>query len=102
LSNAIKYTERGRVQVACGLRDGFVRTTITDTGIGIANEDLPKLFRPFHQVESGLTRRYDGTGLGLSISKKLVELLRGNIEVESELGKGSSFSFTLPADRGTP
>ncbi len=64
LSNAIKYTEQGKVTVDCRVRDGFVRTAVADTGIGIARDDLPKLFRPFHQVESGLTRRYEGTGLG--------------------------------------
>ncbi len=100
LSNAIKYTEKGQVSVACALQGDAVLTTIADTGIGIAKDDLLQLFKPFHQVESGLTRRYEGTGLGLSICKKLVELLRGTIHVESELGGGSRFSFTLPAQRG--
>jgi PAS domain S-box-containing protein len=100
LSNAIKYTEKGQVRVECVLQDDVVLTTVTDTGIGIARDDLLQLFKPFHQVESGLTRRYEGTGLGLSICKRLVELLQGKIHVESELGSGSKFSFTLPADRG--
>jgi signal transduction histidine kinase len=60
------------------------------------------LFRPFTQVETGLTRQYEGTGLGLSISKRLVTLMGGTIWVDSEPGKGSTFSFTLPVDRSTP
>lgn len=99
VSNAIKYTECGEVRIACGMRENSVSTTVADTGIGIAKEDLTKLFMPFYQVESGLTRRYEGTGLGLSICKRLVELLGGTIRVESELGRGSSFSFTLPVQR---
>jgi signal transduction histidine kinase len=79
-----------------------VITTIADTGIGIKQEDLPKLFRPFYQVESGITRRYEGTGLGLSICKRLVELLGGAIRAESEPGKGSTFSFTLPLEERMP
>ncbi len=75
-----------------------IEITIADTGIGIKKEDLPKLFEPFYQVESGITRRYEGTGLGLSICKRLVELLGGTIRAESEPGKGSTFSFTLPME----
>lgn len=97
LSNAIKYTEKGQVRLDCAVRDGFVVVNVADTGIGIAQDDLPKLFRPFHQVESGISRKYEGTGLGLSISKRLVELLGGTISAESEPGQGSRFSFTLPA-----
>ncbi|OGW35753.1 MAG: hypothetical protein A2010_03020 [Nitrospirae bacterium GWD2_57_9] len=100
LSNAIKYTEKGQVRVDCSVRDGFVRTEVGDTGIGIREEDMLKLFRPFHQVETGLTRRYEGTGLGLSICKRLVELLGGKISAESEPGRGSTFCFTLPLKKG--
>jgi signal transduction histidine kinase len=96
LSNAIKYTEKGQVRLDCAVREGVVVTTVTDTGIGIAKDDIPRLFRPFHQVESGISRQYEGTGLGLSISKRLVELLGGTISAESEPGRGSRFSFTLP------
>ena len=99
VSNAIKYTEQGEVRIACGMRENSVSTTVADTGIGIAKDDLAKLFMPFYQVESGITRRYEGTGLGLSICKRLLELLGGTIRVESELGRGSSFSFTLPVQR---
>jgi signal transduction histidine kinase len=96
LNNAIKFTENGQVRLECVLHDRFVVTSVADTGIGIEKDDLPKLFRPFHQVENGITRQYEGTGLGLSISKRLVELLGGTIRAESEPGKGSRFSFTLP------
>ena len=102
LSNAIKYTEKGRVRIDCVVRNGFVHTTIADTGIGIRKDDMVKLFSPFYQVESGITRRYEGTGLGLSICKRLVELLGGTIRVDSEPGKGSTFSFILPVEERTP
>jgi signal transduction histidine kinase len=69
---------------------------VSDSGIGIAPEDLGSLFQPFRQLESGLSRRFEGTGLGLCICKKLVERLGGVIGVESIKGKGSTFSFTLP------
>ncbi len=99
LSNAIKFTERGSIRIACANEDGFVRISVTDTGIGIKEEDLKKLFQPFTQVESGLSRKYEGTGLGLSISKRLVTMMGGTIAVESESGKGSTFSFTIPVER---
>ena len=101
LSNAIKFTERGFVQIACSLQEDRVLIRVTDTGIGIAREDQEKLFRPFTQIETGLTRQYEGTGLGLSISKRLVDLMGGTIWVESEPGKGSTFSFTIPAERSS-
>lgn len=96
LGNAIKFTERGEVQLECRARDGFMETRVRDTGIGIRAQDLGKLFEPFRQIETGLNRRHEGTGLGLSICKNLVELLGGQIRVESEWGVGSVFTFTLP------
>jgi PAS domain S-box-containing protein len=98
VGNAVKFTEKGEVTVACGLQENFVLTTVADTGIGIANDDLERLFIPFYQVENGISRRYEGTGLGLFICKRLVELLGGKIWVESELGRGSSVSFILPVN----
>jgi signal transduction histidine kinase len=99
LSNAIKFTEEGRVIVSCAVSRGAVTTRVTDTGIGIQREDIDKVFKPFLQIDSGLTRKYEGTGLGLSICKKLVQLLGGDIWVESVWGKGSTFSVSLPVQR---
>jgi len=99
LSNSIKFTEQGRIRITCVQKGDAVRISVTDTGIGIKPEDLEKLFRPFTQVETGLTRQYEGTGLGLSISKRLVALMGGTIAVQSEWGKGSTFSFTVPVER---
>jgi CheY-like chemotaxis protein len=73
-----------------------MRFSITDTGIGIAPENQQKLFKPFIQLDSSLSRQYEGTGLGLSLVKKLVEMHGGNVELQSELGKGSRFAFSLP------
>lgn len=99
LNNAVKFTNSGGVQVECRLDGKQIITIITDTGIGIKAEDVNTLFRPFSQVQTGLTRQYTGTGLGLSICKSLVELLGGRISVKSEWGKGSEFTFTLPLQR---
>ena len=96
ISNAVKFTPSGEVRVNCRLDGDWAVTSVTDTGIGIHKEDLGKLFIPFQQVESGLTRNYEGTGLGLSISKRLVVMLGGDIAVESEPGRGSTFKFRLP------
>lgn len=71
---------------------------VTDSGIGIAEEDMQRLFQTFVQIDSGLGRRYEGTGLGLSLVKKLVELSGGAVGVESQLGKGSRFSVWLPCE----
>ncbi|MDD1720222.1 MAG: ATP-binding protein [Methanoregulaceae archaeon] len=99
LSNAIKFTGQGQIGVRCSRQGAMISVRVSDTGIGIRSEDLDKLFRPFSQLETGLTRHYEGTGLGLSISKRLVEMMGGTIRVESEQGKGSVFEFTIPVDR---
>ncbi len=101
LGNAIKFTERGQVEVRCALRPSHVTLSVRDTGIGISPEARKELFRPFHQLDSGLTRKHEGSGLGLSISKRLVDLMGGSITLESEVGVGSTFSFTLPASGGS-
>jgi PAS domain S-box-containing protein len=98
LSNAVKFTEKGGIGVSCVREGGEYVITVTDTGIGIKGEDLARLFKPFHQVDTGLSRRYEGTGLGLSICKKLVELMGGGMRVESRPGAGSTFGFTLPLE----
>ncbi len=96
INNAIKFTEDGAVSVVCRLEGGYVITQVTDTGIGIKPEDVDKLFQPFRQINMGTARVKEGTGLGLSICRKLVDLLGGDIWVESEWGSGSAFTFTLP------
>ncbi len=96
LSNAVKFTDRGRVALTAEAACDGVRVTVVDTGIGIAPEHLDALFRPFHQIDSGLSRRHEGTGLGLSICRRLVELMGGTIGVRSAPGAGSAFWFVLP------
>ncbi len=96
LSNAIKFTERGDIVLTAMRQPEAVEVRVSDTGMGIEPEDLQKLFLPFRQIDAGLARNHEGTGLGLAISKRLVELMGGEIHVESEYGRGSTFSFTLP------
>lgn len=100
LSNATKFTPVGKialevVKTAQTLNKAELFFLITDTGIGIAKEDLDKLFKSFSQVDASITRKYGGTGLGLNISKQLVEMMHGHIGVESESNKGSIFSFSI-------
>jgi signal transduction histidine kinase/HAMP domain-containing protein len=99
VNNAIKFTEKGEVRLECEIKNGYLEINVIDSGIGIKDEDLNKLFKPFQQVDTGLTRQYEGTGLGLSICKRLVEKLGGKIWVKSKWGIGSTFSFTLPLDK---
>ena len=102
LSNAIKFTEQGEVtltaEIVPGMPRSALRISVADTGLGIKRENLDKLFQPFRQLDTGLTRQHEGTGLGLAICKRLVERLGGTITVESEWGKGSTFQCTLPID----
>jgi signal transduction histidine kinase/ActR/RegA family two-component response regulator len=106
LSNAVKFTpEQGTISFEARLleeKDGFceIQIDITDTGIGLSVEQMGRLFGSFEQAESGTSRKYGGTGLGLVISKNIIELLGGTIWVKSELGKGSTFSFTFTAQVG--
>ncbi|MDR0487119.1 MAG: response regulator [Treponema sp.] len=107
LGNAIKFTpEEGVISLAvrlAGEADGLcnLHVSINDNGIGISPEQQKKLFRSFEQAESSTTRKYGGTGLGLAISKNIVEMMGGAIEVQSEIGKGSVFAFTIQIKRGT-
>ncbi|HYT62458.1 MAG TPA: ATP-binding protein [Gemmatimonadales bacterium] len=102
LSNAIKFTpDGGRITLAAAPVNGGAeaRIAVSDTGIGIAAEDQAKLFKEFSQLDATASRKYEGTGLGLALSRRLVELQGGAIGVESEMGKGSTFWFTLPQGR---
>lgn len=96
LNNAVKFTNEGSVKIKCYKENESVKIEVVDTGIGIKEEDLNKLFSPFIQVESDLSKKHEGTGLGLSISRKLIGLLHGSIEVRSKFGVGSTFTVTLP------
>ena len=99
LSNAVKFTpEGGRISIAANKTDNGAEISVSDTGIGIAPADQPKIFEEFRQVGSDSTHKTEGTGLGLTLAKKVVELHGGKIWVESEVGKGSAFSFTLPTN----
>jgi len=96
--NAVKFTDVGVVRLELRARNGEVHFSVVDTGIGIGNDDRSRLFKPFAQLDTGLTRRHGGTGLGLYISRSLAELLGGRIEVASKLGRGSTFTLVLPTD----
>ena len=103
LSNALKFTAQGQVSLAVAVTERAsdtctVRFTVTDTGIGMSKEFMQKIFDPFEQEESFLSRRYEGSGLGLSISHHLATLMGGTMQVESELGQGSAFAFSIPFD----
>lgn len=97
LSNAIKFTPQGgRISVDSFRRDGHWGIVVADNGIGIKEEDFPKVFQPFSQVDSSYTRKFEGTGLGLAICNRIAWMHGGSIWVESIPGKGSSFYFTIP------
>ena len=102
LSNACKFTDRGmvRLTVARKRENGrdWVRFSVSDTGIGVSREQMDGLFRPFTQADASSTRKYGGTGLGLAITKKFCQMMGGDITIESELGKGSTFTMRLPAE----
>jgi two-component system, NtrC family, sensor kinase len=99
LDNAVKFTERGEIKIAALQQNGSLRLVVSDTGIGIEKEELKHIFEEFHRGDSSSIRKYRGTGLGLAIVKKFVNLLGGDVAVESEVGKGSVFTVTLPFDR---
>jgi CheY-like chemotaxis protein/anti-sigma regulatory factor (Ser/Thr protein kinase) len=106
LSNAIKFTPSGgRAKLSVQAAETTVRLQVSDTGIGIRAEDIPRLFREFEQIEPAVGEKPEGTGLGLALTKRLVELHGGTVAVESQYGRGSTFSVTLPmlrrADGGT-
>ena len=98
LSNAVKYTDAGGIVVRSQGADGVVDFLVSDTGVGIGDEHLEKIFEPFWQVEHTTTRRAGGTGLGLAVTRQFVDLLSGKIEVSSSLGEGSTFKVSIPRD----
>ncbi len=105
VSNAIKFTQKGEIHIRMELvessgDDLLLKLNVRDTGIGISETTIERLFQPFSQADASITRKFGGSGLGLVISKQLVELLGGSIEVSSQLGQGSTFSFTIRCGKG--
>jgi len=96
VSNALKFTERGEICISARRRHDQLELAVTDTGIGISPENRSKLFQKFDQLDSSTTRRFGGTGLGLAISRELAQLMGGDIEVETEPGRGSCFTLVAP------
>jgi signal transduction histidine kinase len=98
LSNAAKFTEQGEIRVSAARENGNLKLAVADTGIGMKPEALGHIFEEFQQAEKTTARKYGGTGLGLAIVKKFINLMGGDIVVESEEGKGSKFTITLPME----
>lgn len=98
MHNAIKFTERGLVEITVKDEAGTVVCSVSDTGMGISKEDLPKIFNKFEQFGRKNKGSAEGTGLGLSISKQIIDLHGGFLRVESEPGRGTTFSFSLPKE----
>ncbi|MCE8426742.1 MAG: MASE1 domain-containing protein, partial [Candidatus Methanoperedens sp.] len=100
LNNAVKFSkdEGGTITITAKKEGGMAKISVSDTGIGIKDENTGKLFQKFEQLDPGISKKYGGTGLGLAITKHLVELHGGNIRVESMYGEGSTFTFTLPIE----
>src|SRR5262249_23527564 len=96
VGNAIKFTETGEVRVGVSVSDGAFLVSVADNGPGISEADQTRIFEEFQQADSSSTRKKGGTGLGLAIAKRIVEMHGGRIWVESTLGQGSTFRFTLP------
>ena len=98
LSNSIKFTDRGFIDLSISIDNNYLNFIVSDSGIGISEEDKKIIFEEFRQVDGSLSRRYEGTGLGLSISKKIVDLMGGEIWFESEINVGSKFYVKIPLD----
>lgn len=94
--NAVKFTETGQVEISIDQKEGVFQIIVRDTGIGIAEDDIPHIFEEFRQADGSTSRKYGGTGLGLAIAKKYTELLGGSVTVQSTVGAGSVFTVTLP------
>ena len=96
VGNAIKFTDTGEVVIKASANNGSFDVSVQDTGPGISASDQAKLFQEFQQADNSITRKKGGTGLGLAISKRIIEMHGGRIWIESVVGQGSTFSFTLP------
>ncbi len=96
VGNAVKFTEQGRVEISASCVNDMIQITVTDTGIGIAAEEIPTIFDEFRQADDSTSRRFGGTGLGLAIAKKYADMMDGSINVESSPGQGSTFTVSLP------
>lgn len=100
LNNAVKFTDKGLVRIECRADNDKYLLTVIDTGVGIKPEEMKGLFQPFHQIDTGLSRKRDGSGLGLSICKKLIVMMGGAIDVQSQWGQGSAFTVHFPVHAG--
>ncbi|MFA5905391.1 MAG: ATP-binding protein [Desulfobacula sp.] len=100
LNNAVKFTEKGLIRIVCKTDQDHYILSVSDTGIGIESKEISGLFQPFHQIDTGLSRKHEGTGLGLSICKKLIVMMGGTIDVRSQLNEGSTFTIRFPKNRG--
>jgi signal transduction histidine kinase len=98
LGNAIKFTDQGAIKIETKVEKQDFIVSVSDTGPGLSEEDQQKIFEEFRQADGSSTRKKGGTGLGLSISKRIIEMHKGNIDVESTLGGGSTFWFSLPVN----
>ena len=96
VGNAIKFTDEGCVAIAASTSDGLFTVSVRDTGPGISLSDQAKLFQEFQQADNSITKQKGGTGLGLAISKRIIEMHGGRIRVQSQVGTGSTFAFTVP------
>lgn len=96
VGNAIKFTDAGEVTIKVAEANGSFSVAVHDTGPGISAADQAKLFQEFQQADNSITKKKGGTGLGLAISKRIIEMHGGRIWVDSDVGKGSTFSFTIP------
>src|SRR5437763_16819757 len=96
VGNAIKFTDMGEVSITGSSANGSFNVAVRDTGPGISEGDQAKLFQEFQQADNSITRKKGGTGLGLAISKRIIEMHGGKISVDSAVGQGSTFAFTLP------
>jgi signal transduction histidine kinase len=96
VNNAVKFTDVGEIKIATSIKGKTLKVCVSDTGIGIKPENIRMLFQAFRQVDGTAKRIYEGTGLGLYLCRTLLSLMGGKISVESEFGKGSRFTFTIP------